>query len=282
MAGYLHNRLVVQSPQFSITNVCCRAESSDLSPVEYTTRPCIVFVRRGVFRRHMGREEVLADANHVILLNRGDEHRISHPVPGGDDCTSLTYDSKILESFVHESGSELSGDRTFPLPQLLCTSACMLRLHWLLKRIALRQFDAFEVHEEGLALLDAIGSESRTRNPRRVGRRMGTEARHRRLVDAARELIAADPGAAHTLQEIGQAVGSSPYHLVRIFRAQTGLPLHRFRSQLRLRLALERIAQQGNRDLTAIAIELGFSSHSHFTEAFRREYHVSPSAFRLK
>jgi AraC-like DNA-binding protein len=281
MACYLDNRLVFQSAQFSITNVCCRAKTSELSPVEYTTRPCIVFVRRGVFRKHMGREEVLADANHVIFLNRGDEHRISHPVPGGDDCTSLTYNPKVIESFCDESASRGSGDRPFPFTHVLCTSACMLRLHRLLKRIELHRADAFEVHEEGLAVLDAIGVESRKRNPGRVGRRMGTQARHRRLVDAARELIAADPGADHTLQEIGQAVGSSPYHLVRVFRAQTGMPLHRYRNQLRLRLALERIAQQGNRDLTAIALELGYSSHSHFTEAFRREYHVSPSAFRL-
>jgi AraC-like DNA-binding protein len=32
--------------------------------------------------------------------------------------------------------------------------------------------------------------------------------------------------------------------------------------------------------LTELALDLGYSSHSHFTDAFRREFGVSPAAFR--
>ena len=65
-------------------------------------------------------------------------------------------------------------------------------------------------------------------------------------------------------------------HLARIFQQQTGVPVHRYLTQLRLRASLEQLADDVN-DLTAVALDLGFSSHSHFTDAFRREFGHSPS-----
>jgi AraC-like DNA-binding protein len=57
------------------------------------------------------------------------------------------------------------------------------------------------------------------------------------------------------------------------------VPLYRYLTRLRLRAALERLAD-GARDLTALALELGFSSHSHFADAFRREFGRTPSDVR--
>lgn len=81
------------------------------------------------------------------------------------------------------------------------------------------------------------------------------------------------------LADIAEAVRWSPYHLARLFRDACGLPLHRYRNRLRLRRAMERVAA-GERDLTRIAIEHGFSSHSHLDTAFRREFGFSRSALR--
>jgi AraC family transcriptional regulator len=43
-----------------------------------------------------------------------------------------------------------------------------------------------------------------------------------------------------------------------------------------LRVALERLSE-GDCDLTELALNLGFSSHSHFTDAFKREFGRTPS-----
>jgi len=64
-----------------------------------------------------------------------------------------------------------------------------------------------------------------------------------------------------------------------VFRRQTGFSLHQYRTQLRLRLALERLPESAG-SLTSLAFELGFASHSHFTDTFRREFGVAPSAVR--
>ena len=39
-------------------------------------------------------------------------------------------------------------------------------------------------------------------------------------------------------------------------------------------------SSSGERDLSRLALDLGYSSHSHFTAAFRRSFDVPPSAAR--
>jgi AraC family transcriptional regulator len=57
------------------------------------------------------------------------------------------------------------------------------------------------------------------------------------------------------------------------------LTLHLYRNQLRLRTALESLAHR-HTDLSDLALALGFSSHSHFTETFRRAFAPTPSSVR--
>ena len=82
-----------------------------------------------------------------------------------------------------------------------------------------------------------------------------------------------------SLDDVSRAVHASPFHFARIFQERTGVPVHRYLTRLRLRAALERVAA-GESDLTRLALELGFSSHSHFTDAFRREFGRAPSTVR--
>jgi AraC-like DNA-binding protein len=83
------------------------------------------------------------------------------------------------------------------------------------------------------------------------------------------------------LEEIAHAVHSSTFHLARIFRRETGLAIHQYRNRLRLRAALQRLVEQET-DLTALALRLGFGSHSHFSDAFRRAFGVAPSECRRR
>jgi AraC-like DNA-binding protein len=78
---------------------------------------------------------------------------------------------------------------------------------------------------------------------------------------------------------VARAVHASPFHLARVFRERAGVPIHRYLTRLRLRAAIERLAD-GADDLTALALDLGFSSHGHFTDTFRREFGRTPSDVR--
>lgn len=60
-----------------------------------------------------------------------------------------------------------------------------------------------------------------------------------------------------------------------------GVSLRRYVQLLRARVAADRLAQ-GARDLTGLALDLGFSDHSHFTNTFRGEWGTPPSSFRTR
>jgi AraC-like DNA-binding protein len=55
--------------------------------------------------------------------------------------------------------------------------------------------------------------------------------------------------------------------------------IHRYANRLRLREGVERIVE-GEEDLSHLALDLGFSSHSHFSDVFRREFSLTPREFR--
>jgi AraC family transcriptional regulator len=80
------------------------------------------------------------------------------------------------------------------------------------------------------------------------------------------------------LRDIARAVGLSPAYLTDIFRRCEGLPLHRYLTRLRLERARQELWHAD--DLTALALEVGFSSHSHFTAAFRKLFGCTPSQYR--
>jgi AraC family transcriptional regulator len=82
------------------------------------------------------------------------------------------------------------------------------------------------------------------------------------------------------LADIAAALGVSAFHLCRSFRMATGSTLHACRNRLRLQHALDRVTS--GEDLTTLALDLGYSSHSHFTSAFRRLFGATPSAVRRR
>ena len=74
---------------------------------------------------------------------------------------------------------------------------------------------------------------------------------------------------------------ASPYHFARVFQERAGVPVHRYLTRLRLRAALDRLAQ-GDEDLVVIARAVGYSSHSHLTASFRRVFGIPPSRARRR
>ena len=107
--------------------------------------------------------------------------------------------------------------------------------------------------------------------------RATTAAARRRVVDDAREAIAIQPTIG--LFELARVVAVSPHHLSRIFRAETGETISRYRNRARVRVALERLADR-ERSLARLACELGFADQAHLARVVRREVGSTPSALR--
>src|SRR5262249_49195531 len=125
-------------------------------------------------------------------------------------------------------------------------------------------------------LMETLGELSPRGSPPRARR---ATRRHDAVARSVRELLAARFEQPWTVTSIARVVGVSPFHACRVFRSGTGYPLHAYLTARRLRRSRV-LRGEARRALRAPAAALGFSSHSHFTAAFRRAFSVAPSEFR--
>jgi AraC-like DNA-binding protein len=151
-----------------------------------------------------------------------------------------------------------------------------LSIHILTHRMATGLTDRLESEESAVLVLNALAQDFRSASPWSTQRLRKSQQRR---VEEVRELLASQPTASWCLESIAQAVYCSPFHLARQFRAMTGETIARYLVRLRLALALDHLAQ-GETDLAWLAVELGFSHHSHFSARFRSIFGMTPSAAR--
>jgi AraC-like DNA-binding protein len=82
-----------------------------------------------------------------------------------------------------------------------------------------------------------------------------------------------------SLDELALLPGMSPSHFAKKFRHSAGLSLQRFVNRRRLRAAMTML-ETGSTPLSQVALDLGFSSQSHFTRLFRDLTGFTPASYR--
>lgn len=254
----------------AVRNVRCSGICRHRSAEECSSATHLVFPYRGVYVRHVGSDQAVADANHVLFFNAGEGYQVSHPVDGGDASLSLSLPEPVLLELA--PGSLLNGrgkpgfrrqhQRIDPRAQVLVA----------LLRHSLEKGTIEPLEAESL-LLTLV---ARCLGPRTSHEPRATYARSR-LADRVKVLLASDLSRRWILAEIATEIGGSPVYLTQVFQQVEGIPLYRYHLRLRLARALDLITRYD--DLSALALDLGFSSHSHFTAAFRQAYGRSPTAF---
>jgi AraC-like DNA-binding protein len=244
--------------------------------------PTLVIPRRGVFHWHVRGESILGDPNQLLFFNGEEPFRISYPQPAGDDCTFLAIHPDLLNEILRHTSprSAETASPRFPVSRILSEPDLFLGHDLLLKRALGRlAADALSVEEAAVRLVGAAVAAGSGGSRPPVRGRIKTQRAHRDVAESVKTLLADGLDKQIALGEIARAVGLSPYHVCRIFQRQVGLPIHRYRNRLRLRASLTQVAER-DRNLSEVALDLGYSSHSHFTDSFRREFGLSPSAFR--
>jgi AraC family transcriptional regulator len=106
--------------------------------------------------------------------------------------------------------------------------------------------------------------------------RLSTE-RVEKVVSLLQKNLAEPPA----LEEIGRVVGCSPFHLSRTFSAATGRTIPQYIRQLRMERAAE-LLKSGKFNVTEAALEVGYSSLSHFSQAFHETFGCCPGLYPLK
>jgi len=293
-------RSLYDSPLVSLRDYRCRAGCDAPGDEEQPDVDQIVLLRYGAFRKHFGRRSVTADVNQAVFFSKKSSYRVSHPADCGDRGTVFVASPQVLNDIVRELDPTIDDHPERPFP--FVTGPCASGIFWRHRELAQRLWvvedsqmepplappdplwpDPLWIEVTALQIiadaLEAAFARQWPASPSCKRRREGTEDDHANQVEAAKTYLASRMSERVTLGAVARAVGASPFHLARLFRRRTGAPVHRYLMCLRLRASLERLADGAN-DLTALALELGFSSHSHFTDSFRREFGRTPSDVR--
>jgi AraC-like DNA-binding protein len=263
----LSSSTLLDADGVTIAEVACRHRAGPGSQAEIAGGLALVLVRRGCFVRRVDGVASLLDPTFAYFMNPGEEQRFDHPHGHGDDCTWLGVSEELVVSLCGGASR---------LPSLPVAVSPRLDLaHRLLLAGARVRADVDGLVERAiLVIADAL----ETADSRRVASgRPRTSAARRALADGAREALAADCD--HSLPELARHLAVSPHHLSRVFSSVNGHTIARHRMRLRVRAALERLAQ-GERDLARLAADLGFADQSHLCRVVRDETGSPPAALR--
>ncbi len=262
---------LLKSPTVAIRDTHCKGSCRENSGEECTTTTQLVFPYRGVYVRHVGREQTVAEANQVLFFNASESYSVSHPIPGGDGSLTLVITEAELRelapvTFLRDGATLAFRQQRLRIDARAQVLVALLR-HSLHRKIA----EPLEAESLALTLV------RRVLGPR-TAHTAGASAGRQRLVDRVKLVLASDLARRWTLAEIAAELRGSPVYLTQVFQQVEGLPLYRYQLRLRLARALDLLA--GYDDLTTLGLDLGFSSHSHFSAAFRQAYGRSPSEFK--
>jgi AraC-like DNA-binding protein len=265
-------RRIVESPVALVEALQVEGPASRVpGPEGYSPEFQVCLPYKGVFLWHVGRDDVVADANQVLFVRGGEGFRVTRPIDGGYAELIVTMPSPVL--------SELLGVRECALP-----AHRLFRERCRPASLQLQQLAASCLHGPAGAELNGLAGDewvvSVLRATLMAPESPAATPSTRRLVDLAREYLAANLSAPVRLADVAAAVGTSPTYLTSVFSRLERRPLHRYLVHLRLARALVELPHA--EDLTALAYELGFASHSHFTAAFHRAFGCPPSVYRLR
>jgi|SRR5579862_4991728 len=240
---------------------------------------CFVFPRTAVEIQHEHEAAFVANPNVGTFYNAGQLYRRQAISPEGDRCDWFGVDPAVLRDAVRQFDPAVDDHPEYPFrfTRGWTGAGTYLLQRSLFNRLEdITRTEQLGVEETVFELLDQV-LRSAYEVPSEIP--AGITPRQRDAVHDMEMILSRPSGENVCLQQIASEVGMSPYHVCRLFSRVTGIRLRRYRLRLLLRVALLNVLDS-SRSLTAIALDAGFSSHSHFTNSFRHEFGTTPSALR--
>src|SRR6516165_6915965 len=264
-------QMLLHTPALAVRDIVCAGTCTHRSQEEFAETTSLVFPYRGVYVRHVGRTDAVAEVNQLLFFNQAEGYRVSHPVEGGDACLSLAVGESWLRELAPVTELRDGAILAFRRERVRIDARTQALVALIRHGLKTQRAETLEAETLVLTLVRRALGERTSHAPR------GTFGRQK-LVDRAKLVLSSDLGRRWTLGDIAAEVGVSPVYLTQVFQQVEGLPLYRYQLRLRLARALDLLGQYD--DLTTLGLDLGFSSHSHFSAAFRSAYGRSPSEFK--
>jgi AraC-like DNA-binding protein len=268
-AASIVRRSLFDSEPIRIASFAVDPVSDACGDVESQGEHVMVLPFAGVFAKHEapGRH-VVGTPSHAVFIAADTPYRIAFPGSIGDRAIVLRFDSSLVPEAVDRRAGETLGS------QGLLSAQAMMRRDHLRRRASDPGAERFEIETLGLELLDLCLTalrEAPTSQP-------ATHLRRSCAVERVKEAVAVAPARGWSVAGLAKIANLSPFHLCHVFRELTGVSIYDYVLRERLAQALQAVLDGG--DITAIALDAGFASHSHFTARFKRFFSSTPSALR--
>jgi AraC-like DNA-binding protein len=246
--------------------------SEKCGEVEWQSRNVVVLPYSGLFSKHDApSRHVIGTPSHAVFIAADTPYRLGYPGAIGDRALILRFSDALAPDYLGGHGGEAPASSG-----LLPAEALMLR-NLLRARLKRNESDEFEIEARGLHLL---GMSLGAIRPGDASMRRSTEVRWTRSLQRIKEAVAIAPADKWDVEKLARIALISPFHLCRVFRRMTGTSIYGY--VLRERLASTLDAVLDGEDLTTIALDAGFASHSHFTARFRDFFGCTPVALRCR
>jgi AraC-like DNA-binding protein len=281
------------TPDLLIGEFRCGSDHARFTEAGQIRNCVIAFPRQAVWIHREDAPPFVADGSIATVYSPGvayERHRLSS---AGGNADWFGLSETLAREIVRDIAPALAdGAHALPLMRAPVPTALYHAQRRLIESLHRPGFDAIAVEEQAIAIASAILGGALAKGGREVAPSLTSPpspfqavsrspkrspaARKRTLVEHAKALILLRLDANTSVSDLAAALGCSTFHLCRTFRALTGFTLHSYRRELRLRHALELVPRHRGR-LSALALELGFHSHAHFTAAYRAAFGAAPT-----
>jgi AraC-like DNA-binding protein len=270
----LRVRTLFTSELVTLTRYRCTIEHPAPSEDQVQPHHVVGFPHGNAFMLHHAGRQSVVGVNAALCLNAGESYCSSHPFGSGDHGSAIVLaPAALIELLAQREPSVVEHpERPFRLTATPTAPRTYLAERMLLRLAEQHPQAVLAIEETALAVLaatlHAVPPRAAATNPAR-----------RELAAAVMDALERDLAHSLSLNALASQLGFSPFHLARVFKQEVGLPIHRWRNRLRLRIALADVgATRGG--LSELAVRLGYVSHSHFTAAFRAEFGLTPTQLR--
>ena len=236
----------------------------DIEESDYNDRPCLSFPLRAGFGYRTTRFNRFIDSNSFLLESQANEFSYTKYRDLGRDltaCFQFANHQTFVQAFSRYRAAEVFR-RTPALDHMIYRFMQELGSNRLALDSLIDQMLLEEVFDESLEHFDPAPDNLHCL-PR---------------IDAAKDYIHSHFTSEIGVDEIAEASCMSRFHFTRSFKKRTGLSPYQYLKQLRFFNARENLKKDV--DVTEVAFKSGFNSLENFSAAFKKEYGMSPQAFR--
>jgi len=279
-AGHAIDRIVFDSGMVRIGAFRCHPDDPSFHDSGPARNCCFVFPRTAVEIQHEHEPAFVANPNVVTFYNQGQAYLRNAVSIEGDRCDWFGLEIDVVQDVVRVFDPTLDArpDRPFALTRGWADASTYLAQRRLFEQVVAGALnDPLMIEESIVDLLEQVVQSACKTTA--IVRSSVVGPRQRDMIHHIEFILSRQWGESLSLRELANEVGISVYHLCRMFRRATGSTLHQYRQKLRLRCSLEGV-MESRRSLVDIALDAGFSSHSHYTHTFRQEFARTPSSLR--